>query len=280
MKDVSGKTDILGIIGNPIGHTLSPLIHNTIAEIDGYDTCYIAFHVTDDMPGAVRGAHSLGVRGMNVTVPYKKDVMEFLSSIDEAAERIGAVNTLVYEAGGYRGYNTDAIGFARQMSENNIDIRDRAAIVVGAGGASNAVVQAILSKGADKIYMLNRSVDKAKAAFADIREVEVLGLDEWRKIPEGKYFCAQCTSVGLSPDNDSSPLTDDAFFDLVDSVIDIIYRPAETKFMSLAKAHGARVFNGLDMLIYQGIESYRLFTGNEVSDKAVIEIRKRIKERL
>ena len=86
--------------------------------------------------------------------------------------------------------------------------------------------------------------------------------------------------MGLSPDNDSSPLTDDAFFDLVDSVIDIIYRPAETKFMSLAKAHGARVFNGLDMLIYQGIESYRLFTGNEVSDKAVIEIRKRIRERL
>ncbi len=277
MREVSGKTDILGIIGNPIEHTLSPLIHNTIAEIDGHDTVYIPFHIKNEtLEVGVKGAHGLGVRGMNVTVPYKKEVMKVISDIDDMAKAIGAVNTLVYEENGFKGYNTDAYGFSRELKENGIDVDSKDVIIVGAGGATNAVVNALLSMGAAKIYMLNRSTEKAKAAFGSIPEVEVYALSEWDKIAAGKYFCAQCTSVGLAPNDDESPIMDEGFFDLVDSVVDIIYRPAETKFMKLAKEHGARVFNGLDMLLYQAIESYRLFTGHEVSEKAIDEARRRL----
>ncbi|MCR5527302.1 MAG: shikimate dehydrogenase [Lachnospiraceae bacterium] len=279
MIDIDGKTAVLGLIGNPVEHTLSPLIHNTIAEVDGNNTAYLPFHVYDEnVEMAIRGAGALGIKGLNVTVPHKKSVMPFLDDIDELAEKIGAVNTVVFRDGGCKGYNTDALGFIRELKEAGMCVEDRSVVVVGAGGAANAVVHALLSLNVREILLFNRSVEKAEKIFGDFKDVKIYPLEGWKGVLTGKYPCIQCTSVGLAPKVEVSPIEDEEFFEHIESVIDIIYRPAETKFMRLAGEHGAKVFNGLSMLLYQAVESYQLFTGEKVSDDAVKKAGKRLAE--
>lgn len=160
---MDAKTRLCCLIGNPVGHSLSPMIHNTLAEELGINLCYTAFKVEKDrLHEAVAGADAFNILGMNVTVPHKCEIIKELSDIDPLAARIGAVNTLVRVDGGYKGYNTDAIGLYRELEEENIIIKDKEVIILGAGGASNAITYICADKGAAKIYLLNRTFDKAK----------------------------------------------------------------------------------------------------------------------
>lgn len=257
---------VCGVMGCPIEHSMSPMMHNYYSEQLGVDMTYVPFRV---QPGqvetAVRGAYALNLCGINVTVPHKQEVMKCLVGIDDAAKVIGAVNTLVRTDGGYKGYNTDAAGLLRAMTEAGMEIPGKTCILLGAGGAAKAAAYVLAKEGAAKVYVLNRSLERAQELADYINEVsgrEVLfplALTEWRAIQESGCLAVQTTSVGMHPNTDVSPVEDTEFFEKLDAAFDAVYTPAETKFMRLAASSGARVSNGLDMLLYQGIAAYELW---------------------
>ncbi len=284
----SGKTRVCGVLAYPVEHSMSPQMHNIFAQMSGVDLTYVPFKVEPDRLGdAVRGAYGLNVLGLNVTVPHKQAVMEHLISIDEGAAAIGAVNTLVRVEGGYKGYNTDAEGLLRAMQEAKIGIMGRTCILVGAGGAAKAAAFMLAREGASKIYVLNRSFSKAQALADDInrffeKEVMIpLPLSGWDQITETGCLAVQTTSVGMHPHVDASPIEEKAFFKKLDTAVDIIYTPAQTRFMKLASAAGARTMNGLNMLIYQGVIAFELWNpGVAVPPEAGEQARRLILELL
>lgn len=272
--EINGRTRTCGLIGNPVEHTLSPLIHNTLAARLGQELVYVPFHVEQGrLAEAVKGAEALNILGMNVTVPYKSEVIACLAKVDDLARNIGAVNTLVRTEGGYKGYNTDMEGLYRAMQSEGIRIAEERIILLGAGGAARAVAWLCVAKGAERVYLLNRTLDRAETVAAEVntsagREaVRPMKLAEYEQIPEGKYLAIQGTSVGLSPNDEDVVITDAAFYEKVHTGFDLIYNPWETKFMRLVKAHGGRAYNGLKMLLYQGIIAYELWNGVKVSEK-------------
>lgn len=282
--EINGKTRTCGLLGNPVEHTLSPMIHNTLAEIMGQNMVYVPFLVEHgQVAEAVAGAAALHLLGLNVTVPYKSEVIASLQEIDDLAKNIGAVNTLVQTKGGYKGYNTDMEGLYRAMTGEGIRIAGEQIILLGAGGAARAVAYLCAVKGAKRVYMLNRTWDKAKAVALEVnrtvgREVIMpMLLTEYGKIPEGKYLAIQGTSVGLAPDEEGVVIADEAFYDKIHTGFDLIYSPWETRFMKMTKAHGGRACNGLKMLLYQGIIAYELWNDVCVSEVQAQKVYEKLK---
>lgn len=284
--EINGKTKLMGIIGNPIEHTMSPVIHNTIAELMGENMAYMAFPVKEDLEAAIKGAYVLGVQGMNVTVPYKSDVIEHLVSIDEQAEIIGAVNTLVRVEGGYKGYNTDLPGLYRAMGSEGIEVKGAEVIILGAGGAARAAAFLCAFYQAKKVYILNRTLEKAvnvaeevkeKTGFSDIIPME---LGDYSKIPGNGYLVLQATKVGLYPNVDETPMEDKAFFEKAAVVYDLIYTPEETKFMCLSRENGAETYNGLKMLLYQGIAGYEMWNQTKVPEDVVEKVYEKLQQKV
>lgn len=269
MKEVNGQTRLCGLIGYPVKHTLSPVIHNYLAEVTKKNLVYVPFQVENGLDDAVKGGFALNVLGMNVTVPYKKDVMESLVEVDENARRIGAVNTLVRMENGYKGYNTDYLGLKRAMEEEGVSLKGEDVVVLGAGGAANAVVYLCASSGAKTVYILNRTLGRAKQLAQHVGEyfpeTELIAMEtaDYTKLPDKKFVVIQTTSVGLHPNVDEAVIEDQGFYAKVKKAVDIIYNPEETKFMKLVKEQGGEAYNGLKMLLYQGVIAYELW--NDVS---------------
>ncbi len=284
MGKIDARTELCCLIGNPVGHSISPFIHNTLAEKLGINLAYAAFKVdSGDVSTAVKGAYALNIKGMNVTVPHKQEVMDALIDVDELAKRIGAVNTLVRIEGGYKGYNTDYLGIKRQLECDGIVVQGREVIILGAGGASRAVTFMCAVNGASKIYLLNRSVDKAQRLADDVNAyvcrscVQAMPLDGYKMLAgygknSEKYVVIQTTSKGLFPDVDGTPVEDEMFYDMVDAAVDIIFNPSKTRFMKLCEKQGARAYNGLEMLLYQGVAAFELWNDIEVSDELCREL--------
>lgn len=280
---INGKTRTCGLIGNPVEHTMSPVIHNTLAKELGINMVYVPFLVEKNLPDGIKGAHALNLLGMNVTVPYKSDVMESLADCDELAQKIGAVNTLVRVANGFKGYNTDMTGLYRAMTSYGISIKGENVILLGAGGAARAVAFLCAYYGANRVYILNRSVQKAEIIAAEVnaamnRQCLIpMALEEYDKLPEEKMLCIQATSVGLSPKEQDVVIEDRNFYKRIHTGYDLIYRPTNTRFMQLVKEQGGQAFHGLKMLLYQGVEAFELWNqvkiSRELADK-VYEIMK------
>lgn len=276
---MNSKTKLCCLIGNPVAHSISPLIHNTLADRMGINMVYTAFCVDNNkVVDAVKGAHALKIQGMNVTVPHKCTVIDSLCDIDPLAEKIGAVNTLVYTDEGYKGYNTDIIGLKRELEEENIEITGQEVIIIGAGGAAKAITYLCAQLKASKIWLMNRTIDKAQSLAKEVNEsfgeiAEPLRLDEYNKIPMGKYPVIQTTSAGLYPDCDVAPIEDEEFYERCGAAVDIIFNPSETKFMKKAAAHGAgNCCNGLKMLLYQGIAAFELWNNVTVPSEMAKEV--------
>lgn len=278
MNLVKGTTRVCGLIGNPVGHSISPLIHNALADMLGINLVYAAFQVdADDISAAVKGAKALNILGMNVTVPHKSAVINELKSIDPLAEQIGAVNTLVCDGDGYRGYNTDILGLKRELKEENISLENAEVIILGAGGVSKAIAFLCASENASKIYLLNRTIAKAEAIADSVNsyyndKVTAMLLDDYRSIPgygsdEKKYIVIQASSVGLHPKDDEVIINDAAFYRMTKAGIDVIYNPYETMFMKLVKEAGSPAYNGLKMLLYQGVEAFELWNNVQIDKK-------------
>lgn len=274
---ISGKTKLYGVMGWPIGHTLSPVIHWEFARAMGIDMEYMAFSVEpDQVEAAVKGAYALGIRGMNVTVPHKQTVIPFLDGLDKGAQVVGAVNTLVRTDKGYRGYNTDVTGLSRSMAEAGMTARDRVCILVGAGGAAKAAAYVLAEEGAAKVYALNRTIAHAEVLAGDLnrlfgREIIVpMALDGWRDIPDTGCLAVQTTSVGMAPKGEEAPIEDVEFYKKLDMAFDVIYTPWLSTFLMQAATAGAKVSNGSDMLVYQAAAAFELWNpGLKLSGEAI-----------
>ena len=306
--NIDGKTRLIGLIGNPVEHTLSPVIHNGISEKMNISSVYMPFKVEGEgLAEAVKGAYELNVLGMNVTVPHKNQVMESLVEIDEAAKQIGAVNTLVRleEKHGYKGYNTDMLGLRRQLKEDGISLKKETIVILGAGGAAKAVVYMCLLEGADRIYLLNRTVEKAESiaesmnqVFASVYEengkrmwtknaenpdaagVIPMALADYNKIPEKDLIVFQATSIGLAPNVEQVVLEDNTFYQKVKVGVDLIYNPANTKFMQLVAQQGGKAYNALKMLLYQGVIAYELWHDIEIPQDLIADIYTELKRKV
>lgn len=274
---IQGSTKIYGVIGDPIEHTMSPLMHNFYAAQTGLNMAYVPFRVSAGQIGAaIAGAHALNISGLNVTVPHKQNVMPHLVELDETARVIGAVNTLVWQEHGYKGYNTDAPGLLRSLKEAQIAIKDEHCIILGAGGAAKAAAYMLVKEGAKSVYVINRSVARAAALCEEINRLfdtaimRPVALDQYMTIPAERYLAIQATNVGMHPDIGGMLIRDTAFYERIHTGVDIIYTPENTAFMKAVAAAGGKVLNGLAMLLYQGIEAFYLWNPGIVLDQDII----------
>lgn len=269
-----GRTRTCGLIGNPVEHTLSPIIHNTLAEEFGHNLVYVPFLVENGhVEEAVKGACALNILGCNVTVPYKSAVIPFLKEIDPMAQKIGAVNTLVRTEGGFKGYNTDLPGLYRAMVSDGVRIAGEQILVLGAGGVARAAAMLMADKGAGRIVLINRTVEKAQAVADEIRHfypdvfVEAAGLYELSRFTEKKaYLAIQATNLGMYPKTENTLIAEPDFYQAVHTGYDMIFNPADTRFMQLVRAQGGKAYNGLKMLLYQGIIAYELWNQVQVKE--------------
>ena len=267
----SGKTKVCGVIGDPIEHTMSPVIHNAAFRNMGMDYVYLPFRVKKEEVGrAIEGMRALNIRGLNVTIPHKVAVIPFLDELDPLASKIGAVNTIVNDNGVLKGYNTDATGFLRPLLEEGIEPKGKSVAILGAGGAAKAVSFILAERGAH-IVILNRrqEMDWAEELASRIsrafsREVTALELnrENLAGVLEKTDILVNTTSVGMSPDTGKTPVGADLLRpDLV--VYDIVYNPIKTRLRQEAEAAGATVISGLDMLVWQGALAFEKWTGRK-----------------
>jgi len=247
---------IFALFGNPVGHSLSPLMHQTAYREMKIDAVYVPFCVRI-LEEAVRGIRGMGIRGVSVTLPFKSEVLRHLDEVEESARRIGAVNTIVNEEGRLQGYNTDWLAFVRDLKEF-MPVRGKTFGILGAGGAARAVLFGILSQGG-KAVVLNRTEEKGETLakefgcpFLPLSETGTLEAD----------CIVNTTSVGLAPQVENSPL-EGRIPGKVSRVVDIIYNPLETKLLKDARKAGCRTRSGLGMFVHQGAEQIRLWTGAE-----------------
>lgn len=282
MTEIDGRTRLCGLIGDPVEHTFSPAIHNTVAEETGENLVYVPFHVAskEELPAAIQGAYALNVLGLNVTVPYKQAVIPLLKEVDPVAEAIGAVNTLVRTEGGYRGCNTDYKGLRRALEAQGVILWKHDVVIIGAGGAARAAGFMCGEAGVKRLVILNRTVEKAQSLAESIQrlfpgmEITVLPLSQAGRIPFAKCLAIQCTKAGLSPNTEETPVTSPLFFQKCELAYDCIYNPEETLFLKKVRQYGGTGWCGIDMLLYQGIEAYELWTGARVSRDAAEHARK------
>ena len=272
MTDISAKTKVFAVLGDPIGHSLSPFIQNYIAKLRECDMVYHALHVTPDaLEAAVKGGLALGISGFNITVPHKKAVMKYLCGIDKQAEAIGAVNTLKLTENGYVGYNTDIIGAYYALQTNGIEIKDKTVAVLGAGGAGNACAAMALVRGAKSVCVFNRTFDAAeelgerlKKHFGDRSgSVEAAQLKD---IYDAKAdIVINCTTLGFGNKADMTPVENADWFKKagVEAVFDAVYSPWETRVLREAKERGIKTVNGFPMLVYQAAAAQEIWFDTE-----------------
>jgi shikimate dehydrogenase len=254
---INGSTEIYGIIGNPVAHSLSPVMHNSAFEALGLNKVYVAFPATNAAK-ALAGCRALGVHGLSVTIPHKEEVLAHIDSIDPVAEKIGAVNTLVFDADKkIHGLNTDWIGANRALAEK-LDLHGKRILLLGAGGSAKAIGFGLLEAGA-RVILASRTEGRVKTLAG------ILACD-WIHLAEIDTVQADClvnaTSVGMRPLENASlvPAGSLGKFPLV---MDIVYAPLETRLLREAKSAGCEVINGLSMLLHQGAAQFEAWTGQD-----------------
>jgi len=267
---MTGTTSVYCILGNPVGHSMSPLMHNTAFGLLGIDAVYVPFEV-DDLPGAIQGLKALRVKGASVTVPFKEEVISLIDEMDDTADKIGAVNTLLFTKDGVRGTNTDWIGALRCL-EGLLPVSGHTFVVLGAGGAARAVVFAVV-RGGGKAVVVNRSEKKGRA-LADAFGASFIPLCETESI-QGDCL-VNTTPVGMHPREDQTPLGKE-ILGRFKAVADVVYNPLKTRLLKEAEAAGCITASGFEMFVYQGVEQFRLWTGR---DAPVEAMRRVVYERL
>ncbi len=282
MLTVTGETKQLGIIGCPVEHSFSPKMHNFISGELNADYIYSAWCVKKEyLKAAAEAVRALGIAGINVTAPYKKDIMRYLDNIDAQAKLLGSVNTVVNRDGVLTGYNTDAVGFCQALKADGADPAGKKILVMGAGGVVKPTLMRIIQEKPQKIVILNRTKEKAAALSEEI--YKAMG---FRAETETKDFdfdiVINTTSAGMAPQTEALPsdaIEEIENLDFINSktvAVDMIYNPEETRFLAEAKKRGAKTVNGLSMLIYQGLIAYELFTGIKLDDTMADKVRKEV----
>jgi len=270
-REISGKTGVCALIGDPIEHTMSPVMHNAAFEELGLDYIYVPLLVRPEgLAEAVRGLRALHVRGFNVTIPHKVKVIPRLDGLDPMAERIGAVNTVVNNGGELRGYNTDAAGFLAALEEQGFVPGGKKVALIGAGGAARAIAHILAQKDA-RLTILNRRQELDWAheiagliedSFKKKADVLELNNDNLKAVLDGAALVVNATSLGMTPHTDATPVPA-ALLNDAQLVFDIVYNPVETRLLREAAAAGARTIGGVDMLAWQGALAFKMWTGRD-----------------
>lgn len=274
--DIDARTQFCGVIGNPVGHSLSPAIHNAAFRKLGLNFVYLAWQV-EAIGDAINGLRALGnFRGASVTIPHKVAAIPFLDHTEPTAQRIRAINTIVAEQGTLTGYNTDATGALRALKEGGVELKDRRIVVLGSGGAARAVAFALTAEsGAERLTLLGiDDVERAQLA-QDLRAtttvpVEDFHLDEdilRRVLPDGQVLI-HCTPIGMSPKADMTCVPASLLHAGL-SVMDIVYNPLETRLLNDAKRAGCKTIPGLEMFLNQAVTQFELWT-NQPAPVAVM----------
>ncbi len=280
---VTGNTRLVGIIGWPVAHSLSPQMHNAAFAALGLDYAYLPLPVQPaSLAAAIRGAAALGFRGLNVTVPHKQAVLPLLDEIDPAAQAIGAVNTIRFdgpESGDYslpisRGYNTDWSGFQADLAALGVAVAGETCCVLGAGGSARAVVYALARAGAE-VHIFARRPEQATQLAQELSPHLAgasLSAHDWQTLysplPE-PHLIVNTTPAGMHPAEDASPWPADAPIPGTSFVYDLVYNPPVTRFLRQARVAGCSVANGLGMLLWQGAQAFEIWTGRR-PDPAVM----------
>jgi shikimate dehydrogenase len=265
---ISAKTKICAIIGDPVDHSLSPIMHNAGYESLGIDFVFVGLHVKkESLREAVAGIRTLGIRGVSITIPHKQEALKYVDSIDKTAEKIGAINTIVNNDGELIGINTDWMG-VRDPLENLISIRNKRVGIIGAGGAARAASYAVKSKGA-VLNIFNRTLDRAGKLANDFG-ANVFTLDEIAKLKE-MDIVINATSLGLHEDDDL-PVSNE-YISSNQIIFDLVYtKNGKTKFIEEAEKKKAIVLTGIEMLLAQGYEQFKLFTGHNPPKDAMRKV--------
>jgi shikimate dehydrogenase len=265
---ISGTTRLLGLIGHPVEHSLSPRMHNAAFAADGLDFVYVCLDVDpDDLPAAVKGAAALKLRGFNITMPHKRAMISLLDELDEGARISGAVNTVVIDGSSLRGYNTDGGGMVMACEQAGIELSGQRVLLLGAGGAAAAIAVAFGGAGIRELHIANRSVEHAielqdKLRGVGMEKVVVHPLDALDEAHLEAEIIVNATSLGMK-EGDPLPIPA-GYIEDGKAVCDAVYRPgSETSLVRLARERNARVATGRRMLLYQGVLAQKLWTGRE-----------------
>ena len=282
MIPITGHTRLTALLGSPVAHSISPLMHNEAFQLLDLDYTYLCFEVNEEtLPAAVDGLKACGIRGFNLTMPNKNKIVELLDELSPAARLIGAVNTVVNDDGHLTGYNTDGVGYMQAVKDAGYDITGKTITIMGAGGAATAICAQAALDGVEKIHIFARETSRfwdrtqklaeninstlpCKAVLHENKDTAALA----QAISESALLL-NATSVGMAPNTEGTIIEDTSLYhpDLI--VSDVIYNPRETRFLKEAREAGCRTFNGMYMLLYQGAEAFRLWTGKEMPVKEI-----------
>ena len=251
---ITSSTSLYGVIGDPVSHSLSPVMHNRAFQKVGYDGAYLAFHVKN-LPAAISGVKAMGIKGLSVTIPHKVAIMDLLDDVDDMALRIGAVNTVTHKEGRLFGSNTDCLGAVNALLEKTT-VQDKNVVLIGAGGAARAIGFGILSQGGN-LTLVNILEDEGERLARDLG-VDYHHLSDFDKLDY--QILINATPVGMTPDADAMPVSPETLKN--DAVVmDIIYNPLKTQLLKEAEKKNCVTIDGLSMFVYQGVAQFEMWTG-------------------
>jgi len=278
---IDNNTKLIGIVGHPIKHSLSPLMQNISFALGKLSYIYVPFDVpSNNLEDAIKGMLALGIRGFNITLPHKEKIIQYLEDVSEEAGVIGAVNTVVNENGYLHGYNTDSHGITKSLQPYKEELNGAIVTVIGSGGAARSVVYNLIRHHKIKsMNIINRTLQRAeflrdyfssKMHFNNITPLELVSPDLVDVFKNSKLI-VNTTSLGMYPNVDDSPVDFPDSFHEGQIVFDVVYNPLKTKFLQLAESRGAKIINGLQMFIEQGAKSFELWTGEEMNVGEIYE---------
>ncbi len=260
-KEINRETNLYGIIGNPVSHSMSPAIHNAAFIEKGLNSVYVPLKIAN-IGSFMKECRKIDFHGFSITIPHKESVLPFLDGIDQTAEKIGAINTLVKQNRKFTGYNTDCmaavIGLECSLKKNNDTLNNKKVSIIGAGGAARAIAFGLKEKGCD-ITIFNRTLKRAEKLSYDVK-CKFASLEEIHKYDS--EILINTTSIGMFPDVDHTPVPKNILKESM-VVFDVIYNPIETRLLRNAKEKGCHTVNGLSMFINQAAEQFRLWTNIE-----------------
>ena len=265
---INGKTELICLIGHPVEHSFSPNIHNYLIEKNKLNMRYMCFDVFEnELENAIKGIKALNIKGFNVTIPHKVEVIKYLDEIDRNALLIGAVNTVKNENGKLKGYNTDGIGFVKSILDKGYKVSGKNVLIIGSGGAARSIAVEMASNGAKQINLYNRSIKSAKEISELLKENFKVDSNYYNeqikeKNLENIDIIINTTPIGMDKDKENCPIDESINVKNKNTLIcDIVYNPHETKFISWAKKNNLNVIYGIDMLINQAILGFKIWTG-------------------
>ena len=257
---------LFGLIGEKLGHSVSPAIHSKLYKILNMDARYDLFEIEkQNLKADFNALREKGVRGLNVTIPYKVDIMEYLDEVSVQVEKIGAVNTVCFEKDKVIGHNTDYYGFGRMLQKNSIPVKDKRIVVLGAGGVAKAVIQYFIDNNCKEVLLVSRDTKRAAESF---KEVNIIDYEELNLLKQGDVI-VNCTPCGMYPKIENSPVNE-MCISKFSSAVDLIYNPEETLFLKFARKNNIKAVNGLYMLVGQAIVAEELWN-NITIDEIVVD---------